>query len=260
MTHFDILDIIAIAREAGRRIMEVYAEETIEVSEKSDHSLLTKADMLSHHFICDALNQLYPTIPVISEESADKHTYAERQKWDAYFLVDPLDGTKEFIKKNGEFTINIALMKKNEPYLGVIFAPALDLLYFAEKNKGAFKIKQNEKLKLPSSQSIHQTVRAVVSRSHLCSGTANFLEVLKREGKIIEKVSIGSALKFGLVAEGLADIYPRFTPSMEWDTAAGDLLVTEVGKAIFRVTDGLPLEYNTLTLIHPGFIVRDTPH
>ena len=177
--------------------------------------------------------QLWP-IPITLDVNA------ARQKWDAYFLVDPLDGTKEFIKKNGEFTINIALMKKNEPYLGVIFAPALDLLYFAEKNKGAFKIKQNEKLKLPSSQSIHQTVRAVVSRSHLCSGTANFLEVLKREGKIIEKVSIGSALKFGLVAEGLADIYPRFTPSMEWDTAAGDLLVTEVGKAIFRVTDGLP--------------------
>ena len=258
MKHYDMNELIGIARQAGERIMQVYAEETISVTEKLDRSLLTKADMLSHQWICDSLNQLYPSIPIISEESAVQYEYEARQTWDTFFLVDPLDGTKEFIKKNGEFTINIALMKQNEPHLGLIFAPALDLLYFAEKNKGAFKIYKQTQSQLFANPIAGKVMRAVVSRSHLCEQTKHFLKKLSSEGRIIEEVPIGSALKFGLIAEGAADIYPRFTPSMEWDTAAGDLLVREVGKSIVRVSDGLPLQYNTPSLIHPGFIVRQS--
>lgn len=249
-------ELIDIARKSGEYVMQVYAEETISVTEKLDRSLLTKADMVSHEYIVKSLNHLFPSIPVISEESSCQYEYHERKHWETFFLVDPLDGTKEFIKKNGEFTINIALIKKNEPILGVIFAPALDLLYFAEKDQGAFKIHQNIQSKLLPNKISNNTLRAVVSRSHLCDETVSFLNTLMAEGNRIEKVAIGSALKFGLMAEGAADIYPRFSPCMEWDTAAGDLLVREVGKSILRVTDGLPLQYNTQSLIHPGFIVR----
>ncbi len=257
MNHIDIKEIIEISRQAGQRIMQVYAQPDFAISKKTDNSVLTIADMHSHDYICQSLNTLYPSVPILSEESADQYAYDERQQWQRFFLVDPLDGTKEFIQRNGEFTVNIALIENGQPILGVVYAPALDLLYYAEQHKGAYKVVKDQAVRLSAKNLTDKKVRAVVSRSHLCSQTQAFLDELTEAGHEVSTVTIGSALKFGLIAESVADIYPRFSPTMEWDTAAGHILVSESGKSIHRVVDNQPLQYNKPSLINPGFIVRD---
>jgi 3'(2'), 5'-bisphosphate nucleotidase len=257
MVHVDITEILKISNQAARLVMMIYEQQSLEIMKKMDHSVLTKADVESNTYICSSLEKLYPSIPIISEESIKQFDYEERKNWDYFFLVDPLDGTKEFIQRNGEFTINIALIKNDKPILGVVNAPALGLIYYAEKGKGAYKILNNEHIKLETHQPLEGVFRAVVSRSHHCEQTEMYLQKLNDDGKQVSVIASGSALKFGLIAEGAADIYPRFAPTMEWDTAAGHILVSEVGKQVKLTSLDQELRYNKISLINPSFIVEN---
>jgi 3'(2'), 5'-bisphosphate nucleotidase len=248
--------LIDIAREAGRRVMAIYQQPDFQVSEKKPGDLLTEADIASHAFIYEAISKIYPGTPIISEESGENMAYETRQHFQTFFLVDPLDGTKEFVKRNGEFTINIALMHENRPIAGVIYAPALDTLYFAAKDSGAIKMTHNDILPLPRRVKGHNAARVVISRSHSCEQTQAFLAALELEKKPYQVLSVGSALKFAMMAEGKADIYPRFSPTMEWDTAAGDILVQETAHHILTLDNESLLSYNKPELINPGFIVK----
>lgn len=239
-----------IAIEAGNAILSFY-DEDIEVDKKDDNSPLTKADMAAHNIIIEKLKQLAPEIPIISEESV-LPPYEIRKNWQKFFLVDPLDGTKEFIKRNGEFTVNIALIDGNLPVLGVVYVPAKDQLYYADKENGAWKKTGNgarEKLShIPYDRS--KPARIAVSRSH---GGSDTIERLNRMGiEVAEEVPFGSSLKICLVAEGKADIYPRFGPTMEWDTAAADAVFRYSGADGHRTS---PLTYNKPVLRNDEFIM-----
>ena len=212
----DIEQIIAVAVEAGEAIMKVYSREfTVEM--KEDKSPLTEADREAHHIIAEALAKLTPEIPVLSEEGRAM-AYEERKGWETLWVVDPLDGTKEFIKKNGEFTVNIALVERGVPVLGVVYAPALERCYFADGN-GAFRREKGNTVRLPA-EGTERPFTVVASRSHRSPETDELIEGLKGEHPELELTSIGSSLKLCLVAEGSADVYPRLAPTMEWDTAA----------------------------------------
>lgn len=238
-----------IARQAGGLILEIY-EQDFQVTEKTDRSPLTEADMAAHHHIVSALKDLTPELPVLSEES-DRIPFSERAAWRTYWLVDPLDGTREFVKRNGEFTVNIALIHDHDPVVGVVYAPVLDLCYTAARGLGATRSAPGEE-----SQRIRvsrRRRRPVVagSRSH---GTERLGLLLSRLGEH-ELISMGSSLKFCLVADGRADLYPRLGPTCEWDTAAAQCVVCEAGG---QVTDlqGRALRYNTRdSLRNPEFIV-----
>ena len=238
-----------IAREAGRRILDVY-ESGFEVEEKKNHSPLTKADRAAHEIICERLELLAPGIPVLSEES-DEVSYEKRAGWKLFWLVDPLDGTKEFISRNGEFTVNIALIEGNRPVLGVVYVPVTGLTYFASTGAGAFKQKgECEIQEIHVRRFEHGKPIVVASRSHAGPETEAFLKNLGEH----DVVSMGSALKLCLVAQGTADVYPRLGPTMEWDTAAAQCVVEEAGG---RVTDlnRHPLVYNKASLLNPSFLV-----
>lgn len=251
-----IRELITLAHTTGEIVSQIYQKTEIQITNKNDNSVLTLADTASHEFICSNLKRLFPSIPIVSEESSVEHQYEIRKNWECFFLVDPLDGTKEFIQRNGEFTINIALIQNNRPIIGVIHAPALNLTYYAEKNKGAYKISSQKTVKLSPVINNDNIMRVVTSRSHLCAKTQAFLNKLINDGNKLTIVPMGSALKFGLIAESSADIYPRLAPTMEWDTAAGDIIVQEVGKKILRIDDMLPLEYNKAELVNASFIVQ----
>lgn len=254
MVTVDTKKIISIAEDAGKRILSIYHKPNFEIIHREDQSALTQADLASHQFICESLQALYPSIPIISEESQEQIAYDIRKHWQSFFLVDPLDGTKEFIKRNGEFTVNIALIEQGEPFLGVIHAPVLDITYYAEKKKGAYKISNNEISQLPLKREKNtDKLRIVISRSHACPKTQKYLDTFPTS---ITTVSIGSALKFGLIAEGMADIYPRFSPTMEWDTAAGHILINEAGKSLRSSDDNQTFLYNKVDFINTGFIVE----
>ncbi|MDY6941386.1 MAG: 3'(2'),5'-bisphosphate nucleotidase CysQ [Pseudomonadota bacterium] len=239
-----------IGREAGQKILEIYATD-FGAEEKSDNSPLTAADMASHEAILAGLEPLLENTPVLSEESglAD---YETRKKWSRYWLVDPLDGTKEFIKRNGEFTVNIALIQDHRPVLGVVYVPAKAMGYYAAEGVGAFRFEEGQK-----PVSIHvrrlapgQPIIAVASRSHQTPEVAGFLSKLGDH----EVTSMGSSLKICLVAEGLADIYPRLGPTCEWDTAAAQA-VLEIAGGQLTDTDMAPLRYNTKdSLLNPYFL------
>jgi len=248
--------LIHIAEEAGRLIMSLYKQTSIVMKTKRDNSIVTRADMAAHDYIFAALTALYPSVPIISEELVSQVDYVKRKKWTCFFLIDPLDGTKEFIQNNDEFTVNIALVKKDQPLLGIIHAPALDVTYYAEKNKGAYKIINNSIIKLFSQPKTSNKLRVVTSRSHICSKTQAFLNTLAFQGKEMTITAVGSALKFGLVAEGSADVYPRLAPTMEWDTAAGQIIVGEVGKQVMKLGSDEQLKYNKMELVNPGFVVK----
>lgn len=245
-----INSIIKLAEEAGEKILEFYHDD-IEVTTKGDDSPLTKADLAAHHHIVDGLKRLTPEIPIISEESGVPE-YTERKEWSKFWMVDPLDGTKEFIKKNGEFTVNIALIEDNVPVLGVVYVPVTEVVYYGEKETGTFKISKGgkpEKLEF-AEFSAPGKARIVVSRSHGDDTTKQKLASVGIE--VIEEVPSGSSIKFCLLAEGKADLYPRLGPTMEWDTAAAD--------AVYRYSssDGekySPLTYNKENLLNPFFIL-----
>ncbi len=245
----------AIAREAAQKIMEVYGTD-FEIRNKTDRSPLTMADMASHEVICSELARLTPDIPVLSEEAAHI-PYSVRKSWDRYWLVDPLDGTREFIKRNGEFTVNIALIRKNYPVLGVIYAPVREVCYFAAKNEGAYKQATGAAgVRIKAKTSSADSLVVAGSRSH---GNERQQEFFRKLGHNTKSIAIGSSLKFCLVAEGTADIYTRFGPTSEWDTAAGQCIVEEAGG---RVTDtGFDrLRYNAKdSLLNPDFLVYADP-
>lgn len=242
--------VVALARKAGQSIMEVY-ESDFRVGTKEDASPLTAADLASHHCLAEGLAALHPLYPLLSEESAGI-PYEERAPWETYWLIDPLDGTKEFIKRNGEFTVNIALIHRNNPVLGVVYAPARDLCYFAAEGCGAFRQEgQGGPHGIGVRAHAAHPLRVVGSRSHATEALTIYLNRLGE----YELTSIGSSLKFCLVAEGSADLYPRIGLTSEWDTAAAHCVVREAGG---EVTDlrGQPLRYNTKeSILNPYFLV-----
>ena len=265
-----LIDAVFAAKKASDAILEVYGS-AFSFEQKDDRSPLTLADMRSHDVIAAQLNSRQAVkLPLLSEEGRDI-PYGERKAWEYYWLVDPLDGTKEFIKRNGEFTVNIALMYRDRPVMGVILVPVKDIIYFAAEGTGAFMLSGTSLLKssltfeelkgaavrLPMKTATEaRTFTAIASRSHLSGETSSFLDGLKKEHGGIEIVSAGSSLKFCLVAEGAADVYPRFAPTMEWDTAAGQAIVEQAGGSVLQHgTDG-PLRYNKENLLNPWFIVR----
>ncbi len=239
---------IALAREAGAAIMDVYAQD-FDVESKSDASPLTAADMASHRIICAELSVLTPEIPVLSEESA-AIDWTTRRKWPRYWLVDPLDGTREFVKKNGEFTVNIALIDGEASVLGVVYAPAMDYLVHAERGIGAFVRDGVNDIGLQTQQPPPTPLRVAASRSHLDARTAAALEKMGAT----ERIGMGSSLKFCRIAEGRIDVYPRFGPTSEWDTAAAQCVLEAAGGAVLTL-DGESLRYNTKeSLLNPDFI------
>jgi len=255
LNQIDIQDIVIIAKEAGNAIMQIYNQD-FEVEYKQDNSPLTLADKKANDIIENGLNQLTVNFPILSEEGKDI-PYEERKHWEYFWLVDPLDGTKEFVKKNGEFTVNIALIHKNTPVLGVVYAPALDIYYWAKQGKGAFKDGQRLPLKTESQR---ETYKIVASRSHMSDEAQAFIDDIDTDkDKEKELISIGSSLKICLVAEGEADIYPRLGPTMEWDTGAAHAIINESKKNLERYMNGKysKHEYNKEDLLNQWFIVGD---
>ena len=247
-------DIVAIAKEAGDAIMQIY-ERDFEVSYKEDASPLTEADTRSNEIICRALGEKYAQFPILSEENKEV-PYEVRKAWEYYWCVDPIDGTKEFVKKNGEFTVNIALIHNGEPVLGVVYAPALGDMYKAKKGEGAFK--NGMPLPLTRNETPEKSLRVVASKSHLSEETQAFIDKVAETTESIEQVSKGSSLKLVMVAEGAADIYPRLAPTMEWDTAAADAIVRQSGKMTYVYGRRLEerMRYNKENLLNPWFVVQ----
>jgi len=252
LNQIHIEDIKEIALQAGEAIMEIYQKD-FAVDYKDDKSPLTEADLKSNEIICSKLEELYPAIQIMSEENKEV-AYNERKAWEYYWCIDPIDGTKEFIKKNDEFTVNIALIHKGIPVLGVVYAPALGDMYSAKQGEGAFK--NGQKLPLHINDSPEQILHVVASKSHLSEETQAFIDELAKTTESIEQVSKGSSLKLCMVAEGEADIYPRLAPTMEWDTAAADAVVRESGRMTYRFEVDTPLVYNKENLLNPWFVVR----
>lgn len=256
---------IIIAEKAGDKIMEVYSQ-NFDIDYKDDKSPLTSADRLSHEVIYDGLASLHNRFPILSEEGKDI-PYGERKSWKYFWLVDPLDGTKEFIKRNGEFTVNIALIYKQKPILGVIYAPDKDVLYYAAEGIGAYKLgnssKYNRKkdtiensIKLPIAENGNRPFTIVGSRSHHSDEIDIFTEEMKLKFGEVAFISAGSSLKFCLVADGTADAYPRFGPTMEWDTAAGQAIIEQAGGEVIETGTGKPLAYKKENLLNLFFVAR----
>lgn len=241
---------ISLARQASQKILEIY-DTDFNVDMKQDSSPLTAADMASHRCLTKGLGALEPTLPILSEEAGDI-SFEERKSWPLYWLIDPLDGTKEFIKRNGEFTVNIALIHEHRPLLGVVYVPVKEHCYYAAKGLGAYKKIHDE-----PAQAIRVRKRApeklavVGSRSH---NTGDLADYLRKLGEY-QLISIGSSLKFCLVAEGKADLYPRIGPTSEWDTAAAHCVVEEAEGHVIDL-HGNPLRYNTKeSFLNPPFLV-----
>jgi 3'(2'), 5'-bisphosphate nucleotidase len=241
---------VELAVKAGHKILAIYHSD-FRVGHKEDNSPLTAADLAAHHCLVEGLQTLPGGYPVLSEEAAAL-PFEERSQWETYWLIDPLDGTKEFVKRNGEFTVNIALIRGNRPVLGVVYAPALDTCYFAEENGGAFKqAGEAEPTRIAVRGKASGRLVVVGSRSH---ATPELELYLSRLGEH-ELKSIGSSLKFCLVAEGVADVYPRLGPTSEWDTAAAQCVVEVAGGAVTDL-QGRALAYNTKpSLLNPFFLV-----
>lgn len=240
--------VIDIVRAAGRHILEIY-DTDFAVQRKADRSPVTAADLGAHRIMSEALARLTPDWPVLSEEGPIP-PWETRREWSRYWLVDPLDGTREFVKRNGEFAAIVALVEAHRPVLGVVFAPVLDSLYYASAGNGAFKIEADQAPRpIRVRPLLGSTVRVAGSRSH---SDRRLVEYLRRLGRY-ESVPLGSALKACLVAEGRADLYPRFGATHEWDTAAAQCILEEAGGALTDFTLR-PLRYNTKpSLVNPGF-------
>jgi 3'(2'), 5'-bisphosphate nucleotidase len=244
-----------LAERAGRAILEIY-NGAYDVERKADQSPLTTADIAAHELIDAGLRELDPELPVLSEESAEI-PFSERGHWQRYWLVDPLDGTREFIKRNGEFTVNIALIEDGVPVLGVVHAPVIDVTYFAARDSGAFKRSDAAEPTPIHVKAVEAEgpVRVAGSRSHANERLAAYLDNLGEH----ELHPMGSSLKSCLVAEGVADLYPRLGPTSEWDTAAAQAVVEAAGGQVTD-TEGRPLRYNQReSLLNPEFLVFGDP-
>lgn len=248
-------ELCSIAIRAGKKIMEIYDDpnQNWGIESKNDDSPLTVADTQANKIICDALRELYPEVPIISEENKQL-PYEERKDWEWFWLVDPLDGTKEFIKRNGEFTVNIALVHGQSVHSGVVYLPANKKLFYAVQGSGAF-LKENGDVQPMSISELDVTktgVRIVCSRSHMNDDTREFVSQFDSP----ELVSAGSSLKFMLIAEGKADVYPRMGPTMEWDTAAAHAIVKEAGGKVIDQKTDQELVYNKESLLNNYFLVK----
>jgi 3'(2'), 5'-bisphosphate nucleotidase len=247
----DMLKYIADAeRRAGEAILGVYGS-AVHVELKADSSPVTEADRLSHGVLVDHLART-SSFPVLSEEGKDI-PYDVRRHWETFWILDPLDGTKEFISRNGEFTVNAALIHRGLPVMGAIYAPVKDLLYTAIKGGGAYRTMHGETVRLPVDQRRKGCVVAG-SRSHASREFDEYVQALRARHDDLVFLSAGSSLKFCLVAEGAADLYPRLGTTMEWDTAAGQLIVEEAGGRVVDAASGWPLQYNKADLRNPHFI------
>ena len=256
---------ISAAFAAGKEILKVY-DTAFEVIRKNDNTPLTLADQNAHRIISLALKET--GLPVLSEEGRDI-PFSERAHWNRFWMVDPLDGTKEFVKRNGEFTVNIALIGQNTPQAGIIYVPVKDVMYFGIAHVGSYKVDnfsrhndaggmtawQQSAHRLPSAGK-KKSYTVVGSRSHKSPETAQFMDELRLKHGNFEIVSMGSSLKICLVAEGIADIYPRFAPTMEWDTAAGHAIALGAGKDITDHRTGKSMKYNKENLLNNWFIVE----
>ena len=243
---------IAAAIKASDEILTVYHSGDFQAEAKGDKSPLTIADKKAHNSIVKVLQE--SNIPVLSEEGK-AIPFETRKNWDYFWMVDPLDGTKEFIKRNDEFTVNIALIHKQKPVLGVVAVPVTGDVYYAAAGKGAYLKRNGNETKLASRPSVdlnQRGLRVVASRSHMNPETQEFIDSL-RDAAL---VSAGSSLKFMLLAEGKADVYPRYAPTMEWDTAAAHAIVLETGLRVLEFGSDQPLIYNKENLLNPYFLVR----
>jgi 3'(2'), 5'-bisphosphate nucleotidase len=249
-----LAEVTVLAVRAGRAIMEVYEQTNPGTTYKADDSPLTRADLAAHHLLLKGLGQLTPHLPMLSEESA-VIAYDKRHTWDRYWLIDPLDGTKEFLKRRNEFTVNVAMIERGVPVLGVVHAPALDVTYAAARGLGATR----QRGRRPA-EPIHVAdyrsggLKVVVSRSH----AGPEIEAVLRRLHPVDSISVGSSLKLCLVAEGTAHFYPRLGPTMEWDIAAAQCVVEEAGGSVTDL-EGRPLRYNKPSLENPHFLVRGEP-
>ena len=255
MNNSSLLDsVILIAQNAGSKILDIYNSNTFSdsIEFKDDNSPLTIADKASNEIIVDKLEKLNPSIPILSEEGKNI-PYSTRKTWDKFWLIDPLDGTKEFIKRNGEFTVNIALIDNGEPIMGVVYAPILDTTWYGSKDTGSFILKDKQSEKIKVSKPDHANTKVVSSRSH--SNNPKLEEYLKQFTKY-ELIKMGSSIKMCLVADGSAHYYPRFGPTMEWDTGAAHAVVKYAGGNIYNIDTDNELIYNKENLLNPGFIVK----
>ncbi|MGK0185525.1 MAG: 3'(2'), 5'-bisphosphate nucleotidase [Verrucomicrobiales bacterium] len=254
---FDIAPLLATAERAGAAILDVYSKD-FTVETKADDSPLTEADQRANAIILEDLANQFPEVPVISEETKAL-PFEERKHWDWYWLVDPLDGTKEFVKKNGEFTVNIALVHNGVPWAGVVYQPVTGTFYYAVKGKGAWQ-KKGDDAPAPMKGGPHyselQNIVVVASRSHMSTEVEEFVADLRQQGKAVEFLSAGSSLKLCLVAAGEATVYPRLGPTMEWDTGAAHAVATEAGRKVLHFETREPLAYNKENLLNPWFIVE----
>ena len=257
---------IAASIEAGKEIMKVYHSEHQNISSKGDDSPLTQADLNSNAKIVEYLKDT--GIPVISEEIKNID-FKERKDWNECWIIDPMDGTKEFVNRNGEFTVNIALLRNGVLEIGVIYAPVLNTLYFTDQDtlvayKSSVAWDQEYAIDQVIAQSVKltpqkdaQQLKIVASKSHLNQETKDYIEsASQKDSRTLEMVSVGSSLKFCLVAEGKAEVYPRFGPTMEWDTAAGQAICEAAGVQVTSMEYGLPLQYNKEDLYNPFFLVH----
>jgi len=278
-----MLTALLASKEAGQAILDVYKQD-FDVSYKEDRSPLTLADQRSHNIIVDHLTDpSVKNLPILSEEGKDI-PFEQRSEWEYFWLIDPLDGTKEFIKRNGEFTVNIALIYQHRPILGVIYAPVNNVFYFASEGLGSFKLKNDNVFefldgktseinrdsvlkeiikhsdKLPCYDTpldTHGSKLVIVgSRSHPSKEFEAFVETMRTRYEKVEVISSGSSLKLCLVAEGRADLYPRLGPTMEWDTAAGQAIVEQANGSVLNYETGEPLQYNKKNLLNSWFIVK----
>lgn len=263
MERKDLLETaIKASIEAGEAILEIYNGDDFNIELKNDDSPLTKADLKSNERI--EAHLIGTGVKILSEEGA-KIDFEERKDWQQLWIVDPLDGTKEFIKRNGEFTVNIALVENNSPTMGVIYVPVTETLYFSDINLGAYKIENPKNNNLDDlikdstelgSQDYPETYTLVASRSHMSDETLAFVEEKKQEHGDVTTVSMGSSLKICLVAENKAHAYPRYAPTMEWDTAAGHAIVKGAGKELYDYETKQPMLYNRKELRNNWFLVE----
>ena len=257
-----LISAIKISVEAGKKILEIY-DTAFTVELKEDESPLTAADKASHEIISSELSKW--GYPILSEEGKSI-PYEVRRNWENYWCVDPLDGTKEFVKRNGEFTVNIAFMHDQSPVLGIIYSPVLGnvcagfngVVYSLKKSEvDILTIENLNQFELvPANDSPADEIKVVASRSHLSPETEKFISMLNLNGEKISMVNAGSALKFCLLAEGKATVYPRFAPTMEWDTAAGHAILKACGKNIILYPSNIEMKYNKPSLVNDWFIAR----
>jgi len=252
----DLDYLIETCRQAGAAILELY-DGAIDVQRKADASPLTLADLRSQAIVAERLGRAFPQIPLLAEETTEHAPYAVRRYWQEFWLVDPLDGTKEFLKRNGQFTVNIALIQHRRPALGLVYAPALGTLYYGGPELGAFRLDPDgRRTRLPDAERSGGPRRIVGSLSHHSPAMEDYLAEERRRHGEIEFVQMGSALKMCLVAEGLADAYPRFGTTMEWDTAAAHAVANAAGRKVLRWSSAEELTYNKEDLRNDWFIVE----